>query len=331
MKWRDVVVGAVASLLVTIVGGVAVFYATKEPDDKKSEKLVYSLNQTAQFSGGTGDVVFSSLTLSNVGGAAAKHVLVSVALETSEIKDLAISTAKGLRETTRERTPNRIRLVYDNLLPQEQVTINLLLTKEERPTVSVRSDASLGQEIQQLDGKGNESKSKLNIVAQKLVPLMSAATILLAIGLFSYLRRRGIGIISGRDSDRNNTGFVLLHSGLTAEAEITFSEAIRAGNFDHFTLSNAALCKAVQGKPDEANGLLKAATFSKAMGHAKAVILFNEGLIHLQQGDKQRAISLLKEAILLSPKQVPHYCQMSVLLDGVRSEPAFSDLIRQTT
>ena len=90
MKWRDVIIGAIVSLLVTILGGVAIFYATKEPDEKKQERLVYSINQTAQFSGGSQDLAFSSLTLSNLGGIAAKNVSVIISLNASELKDLDI-------------------------------------------------------------------------------------------------------------------------------------------------------------------------------------------------------------------------------------------------
>jgi hypothetical protein len=49
MKWRDVIIGAVSTLLVTILSGVVVFYATKEPDEKKQELLSYTVNETAVF------------------------------------------------------------------------------------------------------------------------------------------------------------------------------------------------------------------------------------------------------------------------------------------
>lgn len=325
MKWRDVIIGAIASLLVTVLGGVAVFYATKEPDEKRNEKLVYSLNQTAQFRGGSQDVAFSSLTLSNVGGVAAKHVSILISLDVSEIKDLAVSASKGLREVTRDRTAKSLRIVYESILPKDEVTINLLLTKPELATVDVRSDASLGEDRKQLGVGDKVQKSNVNTIFAMLVPATGGLAGLLMAVSFRYLRRQGF---YDRRTDQNNAGFLLLHNGLTDEAESTLSIAVREGRFDQLTLSNYALCKAVRGQFDQAKGLLRAAKFRERSGHGKAVVLFNEGLIQLLQGDKDASLTSLREAISLSPKDVRRYCQRSVFLDKVRVEPAFYDLFK---
>lgn len=327
MKWRDVIIGAIASLLVTILGGVAIFYVTKEPDEKKNEKLVYSLNQTAEFSGGSQDIVFSSLRLANIGGIAAKHVSVFISLNSSEIKDLSVSAGKGLREITRERTPKSVRIVYESFLPQEEATVNLLLTKSERATVDIRSDATLGEERRQLHADQSPVKSKINETTEKLVPSASFVAVMTMIFSLFYLRRRGA---FDYRSDQNNSGFLLLHNGLTGEAEFAFRAAVREGRFDQYTLSNYALCKAVRGDFDRAKALLRAAEFRETSGHGKAVVLFNEGLIQLLQGDKNAALNSFKEAISLSPKEIRRYCHKSVLLDGVRTETAFYDLFKDT-
>lgn len=67
MKIQDALVGAVSTLLVTVIAGVVVYYATREPDEKRSEKLVYVLNQTATFTGGAQELAFSTLSLTNEG------------------------------------------------------------------------------------------------------------------------------------------------------------------------------------------------------------------------------------------------------------------------
>jgi len=131
-------------------------------------------------------------------------------------------------------------------------------------------------------------------------------------------------------SNPNNAGFLLLHSGLTEEATQIFSLAIMKGRFDQLTLSNFALCHAVKGDIGKAKALLKAASFIKRVGHTRAVVLFNEALIHLLNNDKDKTLSLLRQAIKLSPSAIKQYCQKSVLLDGVRVEPAFYDLFKDT-
>lgn len=326
MKWRDIIIGAVASLLVTLLGGVGVFYATKESDDKKVEKLIYSLNQNAVFSGGSQDFTFSSIELTNNGGVAAKNVIILISLKDSEIRDLAINAGEGLKEIAREQASKSVRIVYAILLPQERVTINLILTKPESANVDIRSDSSLGEELAYPISKNDSNTSKINSIAQKVVPATGILSALVMTLGFTFLRRRGLLDLR---NEKNNTGFLLLHNGITDEATLIFSSAIREGRCDPFTLSNYALCKAVQGEFEQADKLIMAASFRERAGHAKGVILFNKALIKLLQGDKDNSINLLKEALSVSRKEILLYCQKSTVLDSVRSEPAFFELFKK--
>jgi len=213
-------------------------------------------------------------------------------------------------------------------MPNEKVTINLILTKSERAKVDIRSDISMG--VESMLFETNIKASKINVASSKIVFSSTLLTIL--IGLFSfiylrYLQKKGL---FDRMSNPNNAGFLLLHSGLTEEATQIFSLAIMKGRFDQLTLSNFALCHAVKGDIGKAKALLKAASFIKRVGHTRAVVLFNEALIHLLNNDKDKTLSLLRQAIKLSPSAIKQYCQKSVLLDGVRVEPAFYDLFKDT-
>lgn len=245
MKWRNVFIGAIISLGVAVLGGVVVYYLTKEPDEKKSEKLIYVLNQTASFTGGTQDLAFSSVTVTNEGGLAAKRVSVLVGVNASEIRDLAISSGGGSRELVHERTAKSIRIVYETLLPQESVTVNLLLTNSEKPSINVRSDATLGKERKPPDATSSSRKSKLENLTKELVPGAAALYVLVTLTVFG-LRKRLNAL-----PNRNNAGFLLLHHGLIDEAESVLSHAVRAGHCDQLTLSNYALCKAAKGDNDK--------------------------------------------------------------------------------
>ena len=127
MKWKDVLFGALASLFVTVIGGITVYYFTKEPDQKKTEKLVYSVQQSASFKGGSQDVAFAVVTIENEGGVAAKRVVLNLAFKIAEIKDLALEASAGSKETAREIKPKSVNFVYETLLPKESLTLNLLL------------------------------------------------------------------------------------------------------------------------------------------------------------------------------------------------------------
>ena len=51
MKWRDVFIGSIATLIVTVVGGVILYYLTREPPQPlqplqppPAERLVYDID-----------------------------------------------------------------------------------------------------------------------------------------------------------------------------------------------------------------------------------------------------------------------------------------------
>lgn len=325
MKLQDALIGAVSTLLVTVVGGVAVYYATKEPDDKKSEKLIYVLNQTATFTGGTQELAFSTLTVSNEGGVAAKRPTITVELKAAEVRDLAVTAQGGSREVGREKSNKRIRLAFESLLPRETITVNILLSQPERPSIDIRSEASLAEERPIAASSDKETRNeKLNSIAKILVPLGSTLSLLVWIPLAVRLRRRGIFDLL---ADRNDTGFLLLHHGLVDDAGRVLSEAVRAGRGDLYTLSNYALCRALSGDFDQANKLLRAAKFRDRTGHGLAVVLFNESLIRLKQGDEAAALSKLQDAIKLSRTHIQRYARKSIHLDGVRDKPGFREAI----
>ncbi|MDD4964150.1 MAG: hypothetical protein PHI11_09570 [Gallionella sp.] len=325
MKWRDVLVGAVASLTVTVLGGVSVYYATKEPDEKKVEKLTYSLNQTASFTGSTQNLSFSTVTVSNEGGVAAKKVSIVIGVQASQIRDVAVNAERGLREIAQEKTAKSLRVAYETLLPKESVTINLLLSEAEKPTIDVRSEATLGEEQKRNVTDSTTLRSKLNVYSVAVVPVSGLISIVILVGLLTFIRRRGL---LDHFPDRNDAGFLLLHHGLIDEAAEILSESVRAGRCDQYTLSNYALCKAAKGEIASARQLIQAAEFRDRTGHGKAVLLFNEALVHLLDGNRDAALDSLRQAIELSPNKIRRYCQRSVHLNAVRSEPAFYDLFK---
>lgn len=325
MRWRDVIIGALASLLVTVIGGVAVYYATKEPDEKKNEKLVYEINKSAEFIGGEQEISFSTLTIQNLGGVPAKNVIVSITLKEADIKDVSINTNIGLKEKSQEIKKKSLKVIYGNFMPDEKVMINLILSKAEKPEIDVRSDSSLGQDGNNLV-QTTKKANFLNRLSEKIVPLSA----MLVTFLFTWIFIKSKGVTLLNLKSRNNAGFVLVHSGLTDQAEKIFLLAVDHGDYSRVTLSNLALCQAIKGNTNKAEALLKATDFDVESKHGKAVVLFNKALIKLIENEKQEALDYLKQAIQLSPKEIRKYCKLSILLDGVRTEPVFYDLLKDS-
>ena len=323
MKWNDVLLGAVASLAVTVIGGIAVYYLTKEPDQKKTEQLVYTVQQSATFSGGNQNVSFVTVRLKNEGGVAAKRVALSLEFVTAEIKDFALEADSGTKELANEIKPKSksIQLTFATLLPREAITLNLLLNGPEKPKISVRSDASLGTE-QSLDYEASKNKGVSKFL-ERAVPLTGVL-----LGLLAAVFLKWSGRSNSVFSNKNNAGFLLLHHGFVDEANTVLTDAIHSGSYDALTLSNLAVCRALKGGHEQAKQLLRAASFHDSNGHIKAVTLFNEALVSLIAGNKDEALAKLKQAIEKSPKHIRRYCQRSIHLDPIRSDPVIFDLIK---
>ncbi|KAF1716828.1 hypothetical protein CSC74_08085 [Pseudoxanthomonas yeongjuensis] len=124
-------------------------------------------------------------------------------------------------------------------------------------------------------------------------------------------------------SDKNNAAFLLLHNGLINEADEILSESVKSGRYDAYTLSNLALCKALKKEHDKAQAFMKAAKHKKRSGHAAAVIAFNDCIMSFLADKRPDAISSIRAAMRLSPKEIKKYCELSVHLDGCRSDADF--------
>lgn len=325
MKWKDILIGALVTLTVTVVGGIAIYYFTKEPEDQHREHLLYTVQQSASFTGGTKDVTFSTVRVRNTGGVAARNVIVVALLDDTDIRDVAIESDSGSTIVKRELAPSRFEITYAALLPSEVVTINLLLASESKPAVSVRSDESFGSEVPSNFESVSIASGKRRFL-EISVPVTGSLLVALMAALVLWVRRYGaLGLPS---TDANNAGFVLLHQGLVDDAIGILHTAVQQGRYDPYVLSNLALCKALKGEADEARKLLRAAKFREASGHACAVVSFNEALIALVGNDVTAGIERLRAAVDISPKEIRRYCERSIHLDKVRDEPRFQEIIK---
>jgi hypothetical protein len=177
--------------------------------------LLYSVQQSASFTGGAHDVAFAAVKVENDGGVAAKGVAVLVTFKTAQIRDLAVAPTAGSKQLAREVRPKSVALTFDTLLPKEAFTVNLVLSSPEKPSVSVRSEASLGIEggLQNLPPSLGK---RINNFLEILVP--GTGVLMAVMGAFVLFRLRQSGFVEAFYSDRNNAGFLLLHHGLVDDA-----------------------------------------------------------------------------------------------------------------
>ncbi|QPD04983.1 MAG: hypothetical protein Nkreftii_002757 [Candidatus Nitrospira kreftii] len=305
---------------------------TKEPAYVKTERLIYSVQQTASFSGGTENLALAVMTLQNEGGIAAKHVTLVLSLKAANIRDLAIASNAGLPPIKKDIKSKSAEVILDALLPKESLTINLLLSFPETPTISVRSEESIGIESP-FESLSTHKPSSVNTILEYLVPITGVLVSILA-----FLSRRILDKGSSGNgkteeehylsSDRNNAAFLMLHRGFVDDAAIILSDAIHSGRHDPFTFSNFALCKAIKGDLEGGETLMRAAEFYNATSHGKAVVAFNKALIFQLTDHRDQTIEMLRAAIELSPTKIRRYCRISVHLDPIRKDPVFEELVR---
>lgn len=320
-------VGAISSLVVTTLGGVAVYYLTKEPEIRSKELLTYSVRSSGVFSGEKERVAFTSISIENHGGKPASNVIANITSGSSSIKDLTTSNSDGTLQE-KKVTSNKATLKYAKLLPGETLTIDVLLDSPVQPRILVRSDESLAVSEATLGASKTEKRQEVNKLASLLVPTSAIVILLLTPIVFRILRRaRKLEKTGGLIGDRNNAAFLLLHSGLSEEAEEVLNAAVRAGRYDSFTFSNLAVANAVNGKTDKASALMVAANYLEVEGHAAGVIAFNEALLYFMSGKRPEAIAALRRALALSPKDVKKYCERSVLLSSYRRDADFIALV----
>lgn len=315
MQWKEIIIGAVSTLLVTVLGGVGVFYWTKEPDSKKGELLFYSKNQAATFKGGTTNVGFNVVAVANEGGLPAKEVVVSIKYPVASISDYSIESQAGIKPIKQQIDKQHAEFVFEGLVPAERLSISILTTAPDEPVVSVRSNSSLGKPIEEraLNESGKKPYAEFS---EKLVPLTGLLSVILITPTLFVFRRyfRRIG------NSKNNVAFLLMHQGLTKYAEEILVKAINMGEDGEFTLANLAVCRAAAGDFPEAASLIKAARFYAASPHALAVISFNEALILLFENKTDDFFAKLNEAVEKSPRQIKRYCEFSTLLASIKND-----------
>lgn len=324
MKWKEIVIGAVSTLFVTVLGGVGVYYWTKEPDTKKAELLYYSLNQAATFKGGTTNLGFNIARIENRGGVAARNVVFTVEYPGASITDYSIESPSGVKPKSQSIDKSRAEFEFDTFVPSEQLTFSFLTSAPSVPKISLRSDSSLGTSLPEETTKISARRERANEFVSRVIPIVGLISILLAIPLF-YVFREYFGRVG---SSRNNIAFLLLHQGLIEYAEAILMETLQHGEDGPFALSNLAVCKAKSGHIEDANRLNRAAQFYAVGKHEKAVVAFNDALIALAADKKEEFFEKLKNAVLLSPKRIKEYCGYSSHLNEIKSDSRYAEVLR---
>ena len=313
MKWRDVVIGSIATLIVTILSGIIIFYLTRIPEKNPAEKLTYLVELSAAFESANNEVALVNVILINQGDAQAESVVGSIVFPFGIIKDKKIDASAGAASgfAITSATNKRVDFKIPYLLPKEKISVSFFMesAKLSTPTVSLKSAKSIGQKVSLLDMPPKEKISLARQAISALIPLLVG---LLATLFMLFFVKHGLSRLPWGAS-LNNNGFVFLHKELLDVATKMLFAAVVEGKESSYAISNYATCLALKNDMDAAQKYIEAAEFLARSSHEKAVVAFNHGLIMLLAANTLEAKKSLERALKLSRKEVLFYCKNSVL------------------
>src|SRR3954469_19196251 len=81
MNWRDLTIGSIITLAVTVIGGLLVYFLTRPSSNY--EMIIYQIDQPATFSSEKEQLTLSTVRIGNVGNGLANNVKITILFENS--------------------------------------------------------------------------------------------------------------------------------------------------------------------------------------------------------------------------------------------------------
>jgi hypothetical protein len=267
MRWREVLVGALAALIVTILGGLVVWYMTKTPE-APSEELEYNLERIASIKADQNTLDFISIKVTNRGGKAAHNVQLNLSIPegVQVIEQQVVSSAGPIANApVIPKAQQHATLEFPVIAPSEVVNVTALLQSHDSvmPTVSVRSAETIGKLGNAIPRGAEEARQLPKWVAFLLVPVALVAQLTLYFALSKYFRSKRFPEasleVSPLFASANNVAFAMLHNGLIKEGGEILTNVIRRRGGGAYALTNFGLFKGLSGDLETAENYFVAA------------------------------------------------------------------------
>lgn len=326
MAWKEIIIGALVTLVVTVISGLLIYYFTQEKSVPKTENLTYMIEKQVVFKGENNQISIGSLKFANIGSLVAKNIVVKFNSKYAKIIEFSVSNKDGAN-LTKIISDNKhsALLKIKNLIPGETVSITYLLDRESSIDFQMRSEKTLAIEGPVYSVK-KEEKSILNNFLGKIIPfLVLLGTVsLLFVKIF-------VDSLIGRGSTKNNIAFSLLHTGNAKESIPGFKKSISNGEDAVNALSNYAAALAIIGNIDKANKYIKAAIFLAKTKNERAVVEFNNAIIASTLDDFEECYSSLEKALQLSKSEIKFYIKNSEIFNNIpKNNIKLTKLIQKT-
>ncbi len=323
MEWKQVITTAITGVLVAVLSGVAVWYLTFEK--AKSEGVEYEISNTGQFGDGPNRLIFANVLIKNSGNIKAEKIDIDIAeANNKDIAEFQIKKSSSLINEKSFKTENKsLRIEINKLLPGESLSAGLLF----RGSNKIYLDIS-GRTNEKIVVKSKKIKPSENNKYYLFIFLSCFAFLAInARNLTKFLFKKYVYFHS---PSRNNSAFLMMHSGFEKEASAILESAIKGGECTPYEFANFALCKELEGEPDQANRLLDLARRWASTNREAAFVRFSAFIIHAKRGNEDLASENLEKSIELE-KAIKRYCTDSVIAsDIINKSDVYSKIFNDT-
>lgn len=329
MSWRDILVGALVTLVVTVLAGVVVWWLTRE-SGPAVEKLVYSIEQVASLPLNDTQLNVITLRITNRGNKAAHEARYVAEFPTTyEISEKQTTSSAGPLSAFSDVSTGKqvLVLTINTLAPSETITASLLVRGRGTPIprVGLRSAESIGSEVSQ-ELVQKHSPKELGKVESIILILLA----LIVQALLLIISKR-IRALTGESP--NNIAFVLCHKKLPNEAARILDKQIYNGRACVYELANYALAVGLNGQVDTSEKYFQAAEWwshRRINKNAEATISFNRAALALSLGKFDEAKTFISRALELSRNTILRYCEVSEYMrEGEARNEDFRAILNQ--
>lgn len=312
MKWKEIIFGALITLIITIIAGITVWKLTKEPTKPDPvANVVFESDSPAHFESKSKNLMFNTVRIGNLGDKTAHKVTVSIEFpEETNILDFTISNSSGNAANGNHKELDSKKseklFSFDMLMPDEVVTISILTDgyEEDSLNISSRYDEGVGE-------SGKLSK-RLYIKPDNSNKSIVGALVAMLLGLFvAYMYYRLRGLLGGSRS-KNNSAFMLLHQGLINEATQMFESEFNSRGVTSYEIANLGLCKGLSGEREKAEQFYKSAELYSSSKNIKALVEFNRALSYFNSDETEKAKKHFLIAVEKDESMVKNYIKYSV-------------------
>ena len=317
---KDKLVGALITLIVTIVAGIAVYYFSIRLKHEPDENLIYEIDPPISFTSEKTKLTLITVRLFNRGDARATNVKGAIDLRqiNGQPKDIAVTASTGDASglTTDFTKEKNLIITLPVLLSGEAISVSFFYSEivSGNALISLKSDKTIARssaEYLSASPKDKVTQEKAERVLYLSVPVLLIVQLVI---LFVLRRLRST---KQYDSSLGNSAFLLLHRELVPQAKKHLEKAIHNGEGDAFSFSNYAVCLAYGGDFEGARHYLEAASFCSSGKHAEGVVEFNRGIVYALESKFDLALKAFKMAVQASSKEVLKYAKFSVFLKKI--------------